>query len=157
MPPSRSPYVLIFLKYIRIRYGIRSLCVRLLVSELPLYPVDQWMGMLHARVRPRYRGTSLIRNCHPVGPYSRTMPRALRGSWGGAFSSERGTPVERARCFVLLTRTVYVPHLFYADLASQSAHRGHRSRPDEYSSKYSGRLGWTKLVSIVFLEEHDVP
>ena len=24
-----------------------------------------------------YRGTSLIRNHHPRGPYSRTMPRAL--------------------------------------------------------------------------------
>ena len=24
-----------------------------------------------------YRGTSLIRNHHPVGPYSRTMPRLL--------------------------------------------------------------------------------
>ena len=24
-----------------------------------------------------YRGTSIIRNCHPIGPYSRTMSRAL--------------------------------------------------------------------------------
>ena len=24
-----------------------------------------------------HRGTSLIRNCPPLGPYSRTMPRAL--------------------------------------------------------------------------------
>ena len=30
-----------------------------------------------------YRGTSLIRNRHPVGPYSRTMPRLLWWSWGG--------------------------------------------------------------------------
>ena len=29
------------------------------------------------------RGTSLIRNRHPVGPYSRTMPRLLWRSWGG--------------------------------------------------------------------------
>jgi len=27
-----------------------------------------------------YRGTSLIRNSAPLGPYSRTMPRALWGS-----------------------------------------------------------------------------
>jgi len=27
-----------------------------------------------------YRGTSLIRNCFLPGPYSRTMPRALRWS-----------------------------------------------------------------------------
>ena len=31
----------------------------------------------------RYRGTSLIRNCAPLGPYSRTMPRVLGGSLGG--------------------------------------------------------------------------
>jgi len=30
-----------------------------------------------------YRGTSLIRNRHPVGPYCRTMPRPCLGSRGG--------------------------------------------------------------------------
>ena len=30
-----------------------------------------------------YRGTSLIRNRHPVGPYSMTMPRGLGWSYGG--------------------------------------------------------------------------
>ena len=30
-----------------------------------------------------YRGTSLIRKRTPLGPYSRTMPMALWGSWGG--------------------------------------------------------------------------
>jgi hypothetical protein len=30
-----------------------------------------------------YRGTSLIRNNLPLGPYSRPMPRALRWSAGG--------------------------------------------------------------------------
>ena len=34
------------------------------------------------KVIPDYRGTSLIRNCRPLGPYSRTVPRALRWSWG---------------------------------------------------------------------------
>ena len=42
-----------------------------------------------------YRGTSLKRNSHPVGPYSRTMPRGSCGGpadvWGGAISYERGT------------------------------------------------------------------
>ena len=42
-----------------------------------------------------YRGTSLIRNSAPIGPYGRTMHRAL---WwvlgGGSLSYERGTPVE---------------------------------------------------------------
>ena len=28
-----------------------------------------------------YRGTSLIRNCSPLGPYRRHMPRVLGGSW----------------------------------------------------------------------------
>ena len=31
----------------------------------------------------RYRGASLIRNSPPLGPYSRTKPRALWWSWGG--------------------------------------------------------------------------
>ena len=30
-----------------------------------------------------YRVTSLIRDRHPVGPYSRAMPRVLGGSQGG--------------------------------------------------------------------------
>ena len=30
-----------------------------------------------------YRGTSLIRNSAPLGPYSRTMPGALWWSYGG--------------------------------------------------------------------------
>ena len=43
---------------------------------------------------PPYRGSSLIRNGAPLGPYSRTMPcRALRWSYGGAVFYERGTPV----------------------------------------------------------------
>ena len=28
-------------------------------------------------LRRRYRGTSLVRNCAPLGSYSRPMPRAL--------------------------------------------------------------------------------
>jgi hypothetical protein len=41
-----------------------------------------------------YRSTSPIRNSAPLGPYSRTMPRALWKPQGGAgVSYERGTPV----------------------------------------------------------------
>ena len=42
-----------------------------------------------------YRGTSLIRNAPPSGPYSRTIPRVLWWSQrgGGTASYERGTPV----------------------------------------------------------------
>ena len=42
------------------------------------------LGINSLKVKPkpwplllRYVGTSLIRNRHPVGPYSRTMPRLL--------------------------------------------------------------------------------
>ena len=45
-----------------------------------------------------YRGTSPIRNSAPLGPYHRTMPRALwKPLGGGAVSYERGDPVARAR------------------------------------------------------------
>ena len=41
-----------------------------------------------------YTGTSLTRNCHPLGPCGRPVPEALRRSLGGgALSYERGTPV----------------------------------------------------------------
>ena len=42
-----------------------------------------------------YRGTSVLRNNAPLGPYSRKMPGALwRPKGGGAVSYERGSPVE---------------------------------------------------------------
>ena len=43
----------------------------------------------------RHRGTSLIRNLHPVGPYCRTMPPMAVLGWG-AVSYERGAPVFEA-------------------------------------------------------------
>ena len=43
------------------------------MSEVPL----EYVGMLVV-----YRGTSLIRNCHPVAPYSKTMPMAVPGEGG---------------------------------------------------------------------------
>ena len=46
----------------------------------------------------QYRGSSLIRNCHPPGPYSRPIPRALgRSKWGGVVSHERDTPTVHYR------------------------------------------------------------
>ena len=45
-----------------------------------------------------YRGSLLMRNQPPLGPYSRTLPRALRKlSGGGAVSCERYTPVSEWR------------------------------------------------------------
>ena len=43
-------------------------------------------AMNECACRHRYRGTSHIRNSAPIGPYSRTMPRALWWPlWGGCF------------------------------------------------------------------------
>jgi hypothetical protein len=52
-----------------------------LMSEVPLHPlkVDHLRGPLSGH---KYRGASLIRNCAPLGPYSRPMPRVLWWSWG---------------------------------------------------------------------------
>jgi len=44
--------------------------------------------------RRPYRDTLLIRNFAPLGPHSRTVPRAL---CGGAVAFERGTPEGRCR------------------------------------------------------------
>ena len=44
-----------------------------------------------------YRGTSLIRNRPPLGPYSRTMPRALWKSLGGGAVSYEHTSAHHAR------------------------------------------------------------
>ena len=61
-----------------------------------------WNGMwARCRTQPSihiYRGTSLIRNSNPLGPYSSNMPRALWWSQGaGAVSYQRGTPVHPIR------------------------------------------------------------
>ena len=51
-------------------------------------------GKERERRKALNRGTSLIRNHHPVGSYSRTMPRHLWRSWGGgAVDDGRDTPV----------------------------------------------------------------
>ena len=45
----------------------------------PMLKVSETSGAGGEALHP-YRGTSFIRNRHPVGPYSRTMPRVLGGS-----------------------------------------------------------------------------
>ena len=42
-----------------------------------------------------YRGTSLIRNSAPLGPYSGTMPRALWWPWGGGLFLMSEVPLYR--------------------------------------------------------------
>ena len=56
-----------------------------LMSEVPLYMaamlISTQASLLSADAS--YRGASLIRNCAPLGPYSRIMPRALWWANGG--------------------------------------------------------------------------
>ena len=53
-----------------------------------------------------YRGTSLIRNCNSLGPYSRPIPRALRRSWGGGRFLIREVPMHsRASLFASVRKT----------------------------------------------------
>jgi len=54
---------------------------------------SRWRGCTTSTLVRGYRGTSLIRNSAPLGPYSATMPGALWTPRGGAVSYERGTPV----------------------------------------------------------------
>ena len=58
----------------------------------PLYKVSKRASKERERSSPSVSilnqiggtwGTSLIRNSAPLGPYSKTMPRALWGSYGG--------------------------------------------------------------------------
>ena len=63
------------------------------MGEVPLFlerttPCIQWAQ--------RQRGTSLIRNRPPAGPYISTCLGPCDGLRGGAVSYERGTPVERS-------------------------------------------------------------
>ena len=70
------------------------------MSEVPLYILPQLttgnrfsLGLSSLT----YRGTSPIRNSTYLGPYSRTMPRALWKPLGGRlFCDERGIPVPAA-------------------------------------------------------------
>ena len=53
-----------------------------------------WGGCrIGATTTPVYRRTSRIRNRAPLGPYSRTLHRALWWPKGGAVSFDRGTSV----------------------------------------------------------------
>ena len=66
------------------------------------------------RQRSQYRGASLIIYSAPLGPCSRTVPRA-RG--GGAVSYERGTPV------VVLGPDGGVSHLPHGPVQGYLAHQ----------------------------------
>jgi len=55
-------------------------------SVADLVPATSFALSLYMGPQPShegYRGTSLIRNCLLLGPYSGTMLRALRWSYGG--------------------------------------------------------------------------
>ena len=52
------------------------------MSEVPLYLPHGWCIAVNVDGGD-YRGTSLIRNSPPLGPYSRTMPWSYGGPTGG--------------------------------------------------------------------------
>ena len=55
------------------------------MSEVPLYfpllnqgcAILEQLPLAHSLRSQHYRGTSIIRNSAPLGPYSRNMPKAL--------------------------------------------------------------------------------
>jgi len=49
------------------------------MSVMPLHTLKQGGRGSCGGSSTNYRGTSLIRNRAPLGPYSRTMPRAIGG------------------------------------------------------------------------------
>ena len=58
----------------------------------PLIPgVNRDCGTHHLRVLP-YRGTSITRKRHPLGPYGRHMPRVLGRPYGGGCFLMSGVP-----------------------------------------------------------------
>ena len=71
-----------------------------------------------------YRVTSLIRNSDPLGPYSRTMPRALRWSWGrGLFlMSEVPLQVYEAQVVIPLLGAEAIDELDDPDRMVQTLH-----------------------------------
>ena len=58
---------------------------------------------------PLYRGTSL-ENRHPVGPYSRTMPKLLWRSWGGGRFLMSEVPLYSSSLFVGAKHALPKPH-----------------------------------------------
>jgi hypothetical protein len=63
-------------------FVLRTVCLRGTVSQKVLVGRNNGVS--------DYRGTSLVRNSSPLGPYTRPMPRALWWSQGGGhvFMSE---------------------------------------------------------------------
>ena len=53
------------------------------MSKLTFLTFDVSGRRRHMRNKGPYRGTSLIKNSAPLGPYSSPMPRPLWRSWGG--------------------------------------------------------------------------
>ena len=103
------------------------------------------------RLIPCYRGTSLIRNRRPLGPYSRDMPRSLWWSWGGgAVSHERGTctPVSLATVHAHLVqpveRKVSSGEIIFIELTVSFRHP-ERARNEETTGPT--RLGETRCAT----------
>ena len=64
------------------------------MSEVPLHLSAQPCRYRHTDYG--YRGTSLIRNCHLLEPFTELYIVPCGGPRGGAVSYERGTPMPAA-------------------------------------------------------------
>jgi hypothetical protein len=60
-----------------------------------------------------YRDTTSIKNSTPLGPYSRTMPRALWKPWGGGLFLMSEVPLYRLRAKSGPARAFYVRRDLY--------------------------------------------
>ena len=95
----------------------------------------------HGRVRAinQYRGSSLIRKLHPLGPYSRPMPRAL--SWslgGGALSYEGGTPVSLSQHLPADFQKGSSPGLVEIARESEAGRESGKEERDKYQIVHTG-------------------
>ena len=142
------------------------------MSEVPLYGGIPLLVTHGGRadmftLLSQHRGTSLIRNCHPVGPYSRTLPRLLWPFYrGGSFLYERGTPVQtvassnaastrllgRSDSCLCLSRNKSVVQGNLADLLTRVTREGFIAelgiRPDEGRIDGSGLVPGSASVAI---------
>ena len=84
------------------------------------------------------------RHCHPMGPYSRRMPRALWWSYGGvAVSYERGTHLLQA---MQQQREAMLPPARRAILAARRAQEAFRMKNNNLAIKFNQYANLTSML-----------
>ena len=91
-----------FSPYSTTRRG-RAFCVRALHNQGP-----RKTGVFSPQIIAVYRGTSLIKNSAPIGPYSRNMPWAPWWSWWGEAFLVSEVPLYRWPFWLYLCTLVYL-------------------------------------------------